>query len=329
MRRHNHYYEVVASDRYELGLRLGTLFKVDLHLALRRGQKITAWGKTVDRARTYLASTEHYFPEQIEELKAVAQAAGVEFPELWTLSLEDEFEELEHCTTVVTNNGLMVAHNEDWEHDDASAVCLLKKTVGKLTVLELFYQRTMGENALSINSYGWLQAINSLNQSDRQVGIPRTIISRWLSETAHPPGDLAKFKTLPRSSGFNHIFVHRSGEVFNLESSTKKLIWSGPLLPFVHTNHYLSELPRLQNVKPSDSSQFRYQTARELTRPHMSLEQMAQLTADQSGDQLTGVFNKNTIARVMVDFKEGAAYVWLKREAEAGWLAYPLDFFSV
>src|SRR3989338_2807563 len=134
---HSNYYEITARDNYEFGLQLGEIFKLPLHIALSSERAKTAWGNRVDQAQLYLEPSRHYFPQYIKELEAYTRAAAVSLAELWTLNMEDELIGGEHCTTVVTNDGELTAHNEDWEHDAADSLCVLKKTISKLTTLEL------------------------------------------------------------------------------------------------------------------------------------------------------------------------------------------------
>jgi hypothetical protein len=47
---------------------------------------------------------------------------------------------------------------------------------------------------------------------------------------------------------------------------------------------------------------------------------------DTSKGRENSIFNRHTIARVVVDIEARVAHIWLRREAKAGWIAYSLDF---
>lgn len=314
MKSHQYYYEIIAVDNYEFGLKLGEIFKLPLQNALVREQAKAGWGSRVDQAQKFLEPGRHYFPEYLKELKAYARAADVPLAELWTLGLEDELTGGEHCTTVVTNHGGLIAHNEDWEHDAADNLCLLKKTIGCLTVLELFYYKTLGGNAISINSHGWVQAINTLHYRDRQIGVPRNIVARWLSETANPEEDYQRLQKISRSAGYSHTFVHESRGIFNLECTAKEQLLQKVDSPFVHTNHYLSSLKDFEQALEGGTTWDRYKIACGLVKPFMELEALQQLTE--------ATMNPTTIGRMIIDLKNHTANVWLKREAEMGWVCY-------
>lgn len=314
MKRHQHYYQLAAADNYEFGLLLGEIFGASLREAVQKERARINWGLFVDRGKEYEEITRAYFPQFMKELDGYARASGVDFLELWALSLEDEFSDGEHCTTIVTNHGGLIAHNEDWEHEGADSICVLKRTIGKLTALELFYWRTLGGNSLSINSHGWVQSINTLHHGDRRVGVPRNIIARWLSETADPQVDLKKFSQIKRSAGYSHTFIHESRGTFNLECTAKEQTLQKVDSPFVHTNHYLSSLKDFEQAPKSATTWDRYQIACNATKPRMGVTELRQLTE--------AAMNPTTIGRMIVDLKNRTANVWLKREAEKGWVCY-------
>ena len=122
---HQNYFEIKADSHRELGAKLGSLFGDVLKETINRKKQIVDWEKAGEQARQYLELTKKTFPEYIEELEGYAEAAGADFNDLWTLSLEDEINCEEKCTTVITNDGKLIAHNEDWEPSYASNICVL------------------------------------------------------------------------------------------------------------------------------------------------------------------------------------------------------------
>jgi len=328
---HKNYFVLSAETYFELGVQLGETFGEHLREAVAfEKEDAREWRSKLSESKHYLAHTNKHFPHFLEELKGYAHGAGVAFEDLWVLSMEDELDELspEKCTTMVTNEGLSIAHNEDWDTEAAENVCILKKTIGDLTILELFYLNTLGGNAISVNSNGITHAINTLTHSDYQVGIPRTVIARWLSETNSPDDDLKQFKQLRRSTGFHHTLLDVYGRCWSVESSANKSVISRPELPFVHTNHYLSELQNLEDDDGTCGSFQRYDCASTKLRDKMTLDELKALTSDASDGMEYGLLNERTIARMLVDIEEMTIHIWLRREKEAGWLEYPLDFMN-
>ncbi|MGD9212021.1 MAG: C45 family autoproteolytic acyltransferase/hydrolase, partial [Desulfobacteraceae bacterium] len=244
---HKNYYEIRAKNYFDLGFQEGQLFGVFLRQSVKQQKKLS-YGDTglLTRAKAYLKITKRMFPYLLEELEGYAEGARVPFDDLWLLSLEDELfpSMYEKCTTVITNHGLLIAHNEDWDVEAMDAICVLKKTVQGLTILELYYLNTLGGNAISVNSNGFVQTINTLTHSDTQIGVPKNIIARWLSETNDPESDFKRLEMIQRASGYSHNFCRTDGAIWNFECSAKEQILLCPNAPFIHTNHFLTRLGR-------------------------------------------------------------------------------------
>ncbi|MCK4794345.1 MAG: hypothetical protein KAV87_62030, partial [Desulfobacteraceae bacterium] len=247
---HKNYFEIKAKNYYDLGFQKGRLFGGFLRQSIKALKKEGSWNsKLLIRSKAPVAITRKSFPHLIEELEGYAEGADVPFDELWLLSIEDELFESKFgkCTSIITNSGLLIAHNEDWDADAKDSICVLKKTMRGQTILELFYLNTLGGNSVSVNSNGFVQAIDTLTHADKQIGVPRNVIARWLSETKSPESDYERLAALERSSGYSHSLVSVNGKIWNIECSAREEILTRPNSPFVHTNHFLTELRKLEN----------------------------------------------------------------------------------
>src|SRR3989344_4297026 len=141
--KHKNYFEITAKDNYDLGIQKGELFGEFARQALSQRQDENSWLKKIKLAKSEFDLTKNHFPQYIEEIEGYAKASRISVPEFWTISLEDDFDYVdEKCTTIVTNNGRLLSHNEDWENGSEDKICLLKKTVGNVTTLEFFYINT-------------------------------------------------------------------------------------------------------------------------------------------------------------------------------------------
>lgn len=286
------------------------------------------YAQRLKQAYAYLVATKKYFPQYIEEIEGYAQGAGVDFVEFWAQGLEDggNYYYHGHCSSMVTNGGKLIAHNEDWASDAADQICIVQKTVGDLTILELNYFVTLGGNSASINSHGYVQLINTLSHTDWQIGVPRNVIARFMSETSDPIRDFEKLKAIKRASGYNHNIVGLDGRMWNIESTAERQLIISPPPPFVHTNHYLLQTLKPFQAETSQSTFRRYDVATKMLRSHMSLDGLMYLTADNSQGPDLSIFNERTIARMVVDLERKVALIWLARESDKGWVEYPLTF---
>lgn len=325
---HQNFYNLIAGDHYSLGLIMGKTFADYAKNALAEYARDPQWRRKVGRAEAYLKPTYNFFPRYLEELQGYAKGAGVVFEDLWTLSLEDEAEtqRKEKCTTVITNNGKLISHNEDWNKDSEDSVCVLLKSIGETKILEIFYFNTLGGNSISINSHGFIVAVNSLEHSGRQIGVPRNVIARWLSETNNPEFDAKKLKRIPRGAAYSLNFINREGAIWNIEYTSTKVFLNEPQSPFAHTNHYLiRELKTYEANIYSSSTLDRLLSAESGVKKKMSIGDLKKLTGDMSKGSTRSIFNEKTIGRVVVDLNVKIAHIWLRREQARGWVEYRLD----
>lgn len=317
---HHNYHEIQGDSNYQLGLEQGRLFKEPIDKLIRWLKKQGSLKKLQMRAEPYLKASMEHFPHLVEELKGVAEGAQVNFNDLWIGQVEELFENnKEKCTTVITNNGTLIGHNEDWE--DPKSLCLLRKQLKDLVIFEIHYYGGLGGNAVSINSHGMVHAVNTVFHWDQKIGVPKNIIARVLSETADPISDVKKLESIPRASGYCHTLVDMKARILNLECTAGTQAVTEPIAPFCHANHYLCK--DFENPKKSDSFS-RYDHARSRVQPNMSLEGLKGLMRDGSRGKSKSIFNSNTLAQCIVDLEKKKIHVWLAREKDKGWITYPL-----
>ena len=327
---HRNYHEVEGRTPAELGHELGRMFGPIVRDYIAEERDGRQWQRRRRDAEVLLSHTAKYFPTYIDELQAYAIAAGVPLVDLWAMSIEDELgdNDREKCTTIVTNGGRLIAHNEDWDANSSNDICLLKKRCGSLTLLELYYYGCpLGGTAFSICSHGIVQAINSLDHSDWNVGVPKIVLARRLSELKDVERELGSLLEIPRSSGFAHNLVDRTGRVTAIECTATQQIVQHPITPFVHTNHLLNPaLSRFEGHHGGKNTYQRYDAARSMVRASMDEADLMRLTSDETAGKAASIFNKNTIARAVVDLNRRVARFWLRRESQRGWVEYPIDF---
>ena len=266
----------------------------------------------------------------MSELQAYAAGAKVALLDLWTMSVADELDDngSERCTTIVTNGGRMIGHNEDWDRYSSEDICILKKKCGWLTTLELYYYACpLGGTALSVCSSGCIQAINSLPEERRRVGVPRTILARRLSELTHVSTEVGGVLGVPRAAGFAHTLVDGAGRLASIEMTADHYVASQPPPPFVHTNHIVGpDLPR-GHTNEAQGTFIRYEVACKSISASMTRAECVDLLSDTSHGERFSIFNRDTIARGIIDLNERRAWFWLRRESKLGWVTYDIDFF--
>lgn len=326
---HKNYFEIEAADAYEFGLKKGRMFRKQLRRAIKEEKRSRRWQAGVEQAKAYLEPSNEVFPELVEELVGYATGAEVEFEDLWALNLSEDvaqgFEE--KCTTSVTNDGFLVAHNEDWAADSEDELCVLRRTIGDLTAFELFYFNTLGGNAISVNSHGVVQAINSLDHKDHQIGVPKNLVARWLADSDSPEESCERLHQLKRASGYHHTLVNSLGRVWSIECSATEQVVTEPRVPFVHTNHYVSpELVSYEDNTDRFGTFNRYECAVESLSRTMTIESSQEMLRDSSRGKRKSIFSNRTIGSMVLDVDHMRAFVWLRRERKKGWVSYEMKF---
>ena len=331
--KHDCYYEVIAADDREMGLRLGTMFRGRLQAMEREIAPLIE--KSRDTLAAIRGAVAAAFPGYAGEIDGYAEGAQISALSMLALCMENEFSGVEHCTTMITNGGRMIAHNEDWNVGSENRLCILRRTTGRDTTLELLYIGTLGGNAVSVSSRGWVQAVNSLplGRSRLKAGIPRNIVNRWMADTVDPVADVARMRRMQRISGDSHILVSMNeAQAFVIESTPEHLACRTIAFdkPFAHTNHFLD--PALAGVEtPSASSRKRHETACRLLGPVMNESELKDImdTANTDPRGVNEIFSAETIGRILLDLDRGTASIWMRREAEKGWIEYPLPSVTV
>lgn len=331
--KHKCFYKFKADSNFELGYKMGKVFKDDVIAGLKRVAEDKNWAGKVELAKEYLRFTADEFPQYVDEIKGYARGAEVPFEQLWPLVIGSELtdETIEKCTAVVTNNGTLIGSTEDFDKSVKDDIYIVQKTIRGLTTLELYYSYSLGGESVSINSHGFVQLTNSLSHNKRQVAIPKNVICRLLSETADPQTNIKKLEELQRSGGYSHTLVSQKSPNWNIEMTEKDIEAKEIGNPFVHTNHYLSELKKYQSDNYAKEgvgigTQERYKTASNIAKDQMSVEEMKNLLNDTSTGSKKSIFNERTIARIVIDLEAKKAQIWMLREEEKGWVEYELDF---
>jgi hypothetical protein len=331
---HAHYHDITADTPREMGLALGRAFGDALRPFLAELKPLP------EQARSYLAAclaqTRQHFPGNVEELEGYAAGAGVETALLWQMLLEDDINVLhaEKCTSMATNKGRLIGHNEDWSADAAGRLFILRRTLRGQTLFELHYAGTLGGNAISISSAGLVQMINSLEGTPLDTSAPRVptnIIARFMADSTDTKAALAKLKDIPRMGGYAHTLINAKSvtllELSQHEIASREITQ----FPFVHANHYTVDEMLHCNRRPpaeSESSRQRYAGAVAGIAPQMAPEQLMTLLKNDSKGPDNSLFNRRTIAGVVIDLDAKCLWIRLASEPEIDWVKYGLDFFQ-
>lgn len=228
------------------------------------------WVGAEIQARKYMPFVQERYPQYVEELAGIAEGADVPFDEIATLNVMEAVTvdalHLTKCTSMAVNDErtadghVLVAHNEDWVPEDEADVFILHATPDdEPPFLAMTYGGLLPN--IGFNAAGLAQCCDSVYPSDGRIGIPRLIVSRAVLG-ARTPAEAIRHMLVPRrAAGYNHLLVHESGELYNVEVSARHFaILYGEEGYLTHTNHYLDSHMRTIEDEPDElvGSRVRY-----------------------------------------------------------------------
>lgn len=323
---HKNFFIFSAENNYDLGEKMGARFRIECQASVSESSKHPYWIQKKEIAQSRIALHMEQFPQYITELQGYASGAHVDFLDLFTLSLEDEVDSAlgEHCTSIIAGQGSLIGHNEDWDESSANDICIVQKTIQDTTILELYYYNTLGGNACSINSYGYISMVNSLPFQHTSPGISKNFLARFLSETNNPATDSKKITRIPKMSAYSVTLARSPIEIFNIEFDATRTTKRKITPPFVHTNHFLfRDNPPLPDEVSTTFD--RFAVAQENISVIRSMHELETLTETSAGNS-SDILNVRTLARVLVHIENKKVHIWLRRENERGFITYPLPF---
>jgi len=216
-----------------------------------------SWDSAKNQARKYMPFAQERYPQYVDELSGMAEGANVNYTELAVVNALEAVTidslHLTKCTSLAlneqhtTDGHVLVAHNEDWLPDDEPDVYILQvKPDDEPGFLSVSYGGLLPN--IGFNEEGLAQCCDSVYPNDSRIGIPRVIVSRAVlgSRTI---GQAIRHMLVPlRAAGYNHLLVHESGEMYNVEVSARKFdILYGVDGYLAHTNNYLS--PKMEAIE--------------------------------------------------------------------------------
>lgn len=215
------------------------------------------WEGAQIQARKYIPFAEERYPQYVEELKGIAQGAGVAFDDVSVVNAMEAVTmdalHLTKCTSMAVNQertadgSVLACHNEDWLPEDEPDVFIISARPDDAPPFLAMTYGALLPN-IGINACGIAQCCDSVYPSDSRIGIPRVVVSRAVL-SARTPGEAIRHMLVPhRAAGYNHLLVHESGEMYNVEVSARQFALLAAEDGYLaHTNHYLDS--KMQDVE--------------------------------------------------------------------------------
>jgi len=239
-----------------------------------------SFAAAIARSYAYLRAAEDYVPHAVDQIRGIAEGAGVPFDRLFALNCGEEFTceadrlwpRPEHCTSfaVVAGGRVVSGHNEDWFPDDVANLVVRKvRLTGARSWSGASYISVGPAYDLpitGITAAGFTSAANTVYFRDERAGVPNNCL---LATVLQQP-DLEHARDLiagsPRARGSNHLLCDAGGRIWDVETTGERVAFIDGASLFTHTNHYVSPELAPEDATGSEGSPKRRARAEELLR---------------------------------------------------------------
>lgn len=247
----------IYGEHYQMGCQIGEACREQVQHSIVNARDLIeksyeqlqlTWDGAAIQARKYIPFAEEYYPRYVDELKGIADGAGVSFDHVAILNAMEAVTmdalHLTKCTSFAVNQEctadgtVLIGHNEDWVPEDEPDVYIIHATpIDEPPFLAMTYGGLLPN--IGFNACGIAQCCDSVYPSDSRIGIPRVIVSRAVLAAKTPTSAIQKALVPHRAAGYNHLLVHESGEMYNVEVSSRQFaVLSSDTGYIAHTNHY-------------------------------------------------------------------------------------------
>lgn len=330
-------YLTVAGSHRDLGLAIGETFREKIRKKIWwRKRIIFDYDIYLQKTRPYYSAAQKTYPQFITELEAIAEAAGISVADVFFINNREVYDISEHwdrqgrinpdhCTIAVSfgDNGPIVGHNEDWSPETINELYILKATIGETIFLGLQYATALPGVSATMNNWGLVQCINDVYATN-QIGVPKNFLARAVLECKTLDEAESLIRNTKRASGFNHVLV-QTHEIRNIEIAGKHMVVEQVInAPYVHTNHFLSPTLKQYEKFHTRSSEQRYQRAKQLLKPSMSLVDMRALLSDTQDSQYPICRPNETIGSVILLPQNRKVYICYGHPCQGKYAEYRL-----
>ncbi|MBL7163776.1 MAG: peptidase C45 [Anaerolineales bacterium] len=216
------------------------------------------WPQATSHAQTFGPAIAAYRPHFLDEMRGIAEGAGVSYEDILALNVRTEIRNFAiaksapgECSSFVVlppateNNHTLIGQNWDWVVPVSDTVVVLEVEADDVpnfvTVVEAGLLAKTGMNAAGIGMT--TNALHSDLESNAVPGIPYHVILRAILESGSFSDAIAAINGHVRASSANYTVAHRDGEAFNAETAPGDFSRAYISFPetnvYAHTNHYL------------------------------------------------------------------------------------------
>lgn len=254
---------------YERGLTYGKeakekiYRKIEEYKVLFDKESHISWEKAKEVAQTFLEPIQKIRPDLIEEMRGIAEGAGVDFETILTLNCRTEIMftiEENECTAIgvppeaSSDSKTYLAQNWDWwSIGEENSVVIEVEQAPYAKALIVTEAGVVGGKGL--NECGVALSLNALSCNRSKKGLPVQILLRHALSQKTLPKAINTIASSPRAGAASVGLASADGNVVFIEYTSENLdVLTGKGQAICHTNHWLS---LFMKTRP-ETSQYSY-----------------------------------------------------------------------
>lgn len=303
-----HFYAELSGTPYEIGYGHGSLAKEYVMNSLHSYQDMfldhsgVKWEDAKRTAPRFIPAIQSYDPDMLEEMRGVADGAGVDFEDILTLNTRSEVLMTmklgekkvlrDGCTNIAvsperTKNGhTYLAHNWDWKNSQKASIVVFKiRQKEKPDILMITEAGIIGK--FGVNEYGIGVAMNALCTPTDAVGVPLHCVLRGILNSKSLGDAIQAIAAFPNACPANYLMASGCGEVVDCERMPDdyEIIYPDDHI-LVHANHITSLKLKMKYedtvIGLLNSTYIRYNRAGKLIRQYdrIGVEELKKVLSD-------------------------------------------------
>ncbi|MEL7657639.1 MAG: C45 family peptidase, partial [Bacillota bacterium] len=305
------YIEVQGTD-YERGFQIGRLSKYEILTNYTNQVRYfkETWkydfGIWKEGAKQYLPIIEEFAPRTLNEMRGMAEGAEVDLETILAITtfyeLIDDYMMVERCTAFAVT-GQATKHGgtfcgqtndegiDEWMGGDLDKVICHRAADNTQT---LIYSHPGVPAMMGMNSSGLGVLWTYIDNGERQLGLPSTIINRELLYHTSLNEAVKYLQTIPHGIPNNYVLAHNKEGICSVECFPTSTHVVSSEISLCHSNHILTKEKSLYDVfngKEQTASTFnRLKVMQELLKKSegkIDVEIAKSFLADHSGEPLS------------------------------------------
>jgi len=343
----------VRGTHRQVGQQIGAKMRPQLQRALSRLRRNlppgVSWQDMQLKGWLCLAHSRAAYPQFVEELEGIAEAADLPFEEVFLAICEELWEPAawragiptvtSGCTDLAargqaTVDGVaLVAHTNDLGPETEEDLVILRVKASDEPEILGVSVAGLGFSA-GLNTAGISMTGNAVSCNDVRPGVPRLLIARAIL-AARRLGEAMDACLLPlRASNYNNVIADANGEIYSMEGSAtdcEPIYIEDNIM--AHANHYVSLPMRRFEAHRNHigDSIIRHNRAMRLLREnygHVSPELLQKLLADHANYPASICKHRGatvTVFSIIIHLKERRAWIGRGRPCETQWYEHCLE----